>query len=323
MKVIFNQGVNKIDISGLRALAPDVDFVETHTADDVAREIGDADSLSITNRVYLADMVKAVNENAKTLKWINFRTSGIDKALKHGGFLPGTVVTNATGLSAPTLSEHAFSLFMFLARNFRATEEASPRHDWIRDGVSPSVFSFAGRTMAILGMGQIGQSMARKAKAFEMKVIAVSRDYKPDDSVDEVFPRERVKEALAQADAVLISMPSIPETHGFMDADKLSAMKKSAYLVNIARGALVNEPDLIAACKSGQIAGAGLDVTVEEPTPADSPLWDVPNIVLTPHIGGVGDHTPDRQFARIARNIELYQAGKPLEFTVDWESMVD
>ena len=119
MKVIFNQGVNKIDISGLRALAPDVDFVETHTADDVAREIGDADSLSITNRVYLADMVKAVNENAKTLKWINFRTSGIDKALKHGGFLPGTVVTNATGLSAPTLSEHAFSLFMFLARNFR------------------------------------------------------------------------------------------------------------------------------------------------------------------------------------------------------------
>ena len=232
-------------------------------------------------------------------------------------------VANVAGLRGPTLAEHAFALLLFLAHRFRAVEAARQSHSWQREEITPTIASLKGQTLVVIGMGATGQSMARKARAFDMRVIGVSRAYEPDDLVEEVFPRERVNEALAQADAVLMSMPSTAETRGFLDAEKFAAMKPGAFVINVARGDLIDEDDLIAACESGTIGGAGLDVTVEEPTPADSPLWDVENIVLSPHVGGGGGGGPEDTALNdmLIENLRLYLAGEPLKRLVDWRNM--
>jgi len=322
MKVVYNSRVKPVDISYITDKFPELDFTITYGPDDIARELGDAEVLFISNRVYVEDMVAAVNANAGSLKLIHFTTSGIDKALKAGGFPKGVTVANVAGLRGPTLAEHAFALLLCLSHQFRAIEAARKDHAWLRDEITPTVASLRGRTLAIIGMGATGQSMARKARAFDMRVIGVSRTYAPDELVDEVFPRERVNEALAQADAVLMSMPSTAETRGFMNADKFAAMKPTAFILNIARGDLINEDDLIAACKAGTIGGAGLDVQAEEPMPADSPLWDVDNIVISPHVGGGGGGPDDTDLDdMLVENLRLYVAGEPLKRLVDWENM--
>lgn len=319
MKVVINDAAGHVDVSRLASEFPELDLAVTASAPEVARELGDAEVLVASNRLYVADMVEAVNANAGKLRWIHFTTSGIDKALKNGGFPKGVLVTNSAGLRAASVAEHALALLLFLARRFRTVETARLRHDWIRDEVTPSVVSLRDRTLVILGLGAIGREVARKARAFDMRVVGVSRAYQPDGLVDEVYPRERAKEALAQADAVVVSLPSTPETRGFLDADKLSAMKNTAFVVNVSRGDLINEGDLIAACRAGAIAGAGLDVTTVEPTPADSPLWGLENVVLTPHIAGTGSDDREELYAMLTENLRLWLAGKPLARQVSWD----
>jgi phosphoglycerate dehydrogenase-like enzyme len=322
MKVVYNSRVKPMDITYISDKFPELDFTVTYGAEDIARELGDAEVLFISNRVYVEDMVAAVNANAANLKLIHFTTSGIDKALKAGGFPKGVTVANVAGLRGPTLAEHAFALLLCLSHRFRAIEAARANHQWLRDEITPTVTPLRGRTLAIIGMGATGQQMARKARAFDMRVIGVSRAYAPDDLVDEVFPRERVNEALGQADAVLMSMPSTAETRGFLDAGKFAAMKPGAFVVNVARGDLINEDDLIAACNSGTLGGAGLDVQAEEPLPADSPLWDVDKIVISPHVGGGGGGPDDTDLDdMLVENLRLYVNGEPLKRLVDWETM--
>ena len=322
MKVVYNSRTKPADISYLTDQFPELDFAQTYGPEDVARELGDAEIMFVSNRIYKEDMVAAVNGNCGNLKLIHFATSGIDNALKSGGFPKGVTVANVAGLRAPTLAEHAFALLLCLRHQFRDIEAARKDHTWRRDEITATVTPLQGQTMAIIGMGATGQAMARKARAFEMRVIGVSRAYAPDDLVDEVFPRDRVNDALAQADVVVMSMPSTPETRGFLDADKFAAMKPTAVVINIARGDLINEADLIAACQSGAIGGAGLDVMVQEPMPADNPLWDIDNIILSPHIGGGGGSLVDKpMFDMLAENIRLHIAGEPLKRVVDWENM--
>ncbi|HSR55131.1 MAG TPA: D-2-hydroxyacid dehydrogenase, partial [Alphaproteobacteria bacterium] len=287
-----------------------------------ARELPGAEVFFVSNRVYVEDMVEAVKTNADSLKLIHFTTSGIDKALKSGGFPEGVTVANVAGLRAPTLAEHAFALLLFLSHRFRDIEAARIKHQWLRDEITAKITPLRRQTLCVIGMGATGQAAARKGRAFDMRVIGVSRAYEPDDLVDEVFPRERVNEALAQADAVLLSMPSTAETRGFMNAEKFAAMKETAFIVNIARGDLINEDDLIKACKAGVIGGAGLDVQVNEPTPPESGLWDVDNIVISPHVGGGGGGPGDTDLEdMLIENLRLYIEGKPLKRLVAWETM--
>jgi D-2-hydroxyacid dehydrogenase (NADP+) len=322
MKVVYNSRTKPCDISYITDNFPDLDFVVTYGPEDVARELPDAEVFFVSNRVYMEDMVEAVNANAGSLKLIHFTTSGIDKALKSGGFPKGVTVANVAGLRGPTLAEHAFALLLTLSHRFRDIEAARADHQWLRDEITAKITPLRRQTMCILGMGATGQSMAKKARAFDMRVIGVSRAYEPDDLVDEVFPRERMDEALAQADAVMISMPSTAETRGIMNAEKFAVMKNTAFIVNVARGDLINEDDLIAACKAGEIGGAGLDVQMQEPTPPDSGLWDVDSIVISPHVGGGGGGPGDTDLEdMLVENLKLYVEGKPLKRLVDWESM--
>lgn len=323
MKFVFHLVNARWDLKPLQARFPGHEMVLTQEVDELAREIKDADVMVTSNRPYMADMCSAVNDNQTKLKWIQFTTSGIDKAFRHGGYPPGVTITNSAGMGAPVLAEHAFHLFMSVGRRIRDCEAATKRHEWIRDEVSPSVIAMTFKTICIVGMGATGQETARRAKAFHMKVIGVSRAYQPDDLVDEVYPREKAKEALAQADFVLLSMPATAETADFINDDTLAAMKKTAIIVNVARGALIDEDALVRACREERIGGAGLDVTKTEPTPADSPLWDEPRIIVTPHIAGTGAGKDNikRLLEIIGDNIERYLDGRELTRVLDWEKM--
>lgn len=322
MKIVLHLPNGRLDIAPLQKRYPDHPMVVTRDLDALAREIADAEMMITSNRPYYPDMVRAVNDNQTRLKWIQFTTSGIDKALRSGGFPKGVVVTNSAGLGAPILAEHAFHLFMAVGRKIRDTETAQRGHKWLRDEIGRTVTAMTFKTLCIIGMGATGQETAKRARAFDMRVIGVSRGYRPDRLVDAVYPRERVKEALAEADFVLLSMPAVAETRDFINDDTLRAMKTSAILVNVARGDLIDEDALARACREGVIGGAGLDVTKEEPTPADSPLWDAPNVILTPHIAGTGSNNARRLFDIIGENIDNYLAGKPLTRVLDWENLM-
>lgn len=321
MKVMFHQRKNKIDISGLRAQFPDIAFAEIFGPKEAAAQIANADVLVVSTSVYTPELAKVINSGARQLKWIHFTTSGIDSAVKLG-FPSGVTVTNSAGLRANNLSDHAFGLLLFLARRFRDIEAARLRREWVREEMTPLIRGLEGMTMVILGMGAFGQSAARKAKAFDMKTIGISRAYKPDQLVDKVYPRARAKEAIVQADVLLICVPAERETLGLINTEMLSAMKKGSWLINVSRGDIVVEPDLIAACKNGPLAGAGLDVTVEEPLPETSGLWSLDNVIITPHVGGQGSHSDAPMLKIFADNLALYLQKKPLEKVLDWPSMV-
>lgn len=323
MKIVLHAPVGRqIDYTPLQKRFPDHPIVTTRDLGALAREIVDAEVLIASNRPYLPDMVEAINANQKALKWIQFTTSGIDKALRSGGFPPGVIVTNSAGLAAPILAEHAFALFSALGRRLRKVEARQREHVWDRDAIAAEVTALTFKTLCVIGMGATGQEAAKRARAYDMKVIGVSRAYEPDELVDEVVPRERVDEALAEADYVLLSMPAVAETRDFINADRLRAMKKTAFIVNVARGDLIDEDALVAACAAGEIGGAGLDVTKTEPTPPDSPLWDAPNVIVTPHVAGAGADNAPRLFQIIGENLTLYLAGKPLKRRLDWENMM-
>jgi phosphoglycerate dehydrogenase-like enzyme len=164
----------------------------------------------------------------------------------------------------------------------------------------------------VVGLGSIGRAVARKARAFDARVIAVSRAGAADDDVEQVYGRERIGEALARADAVVICTSSDPESVHLIDAAALAAMRPKALLVNVARGDLVDGAALAAALQAGRLGGAALDVTEVEPLPAESPLWSLPNVIVSPHVAGGGSSGYPQQKALFGKNLSRLVAGEPL-----------
>jgi phosphoglycerate dehydrogenase-like enzyme len=246
------------------------------------------------------------------LRWIQFSTSGIDNALKHG--LPaGVVVTNMSGLRAFAVAEHALMLMLGLVRRLRVTERARKTDFWIRDDVTPSMDNLAGKHLVILGLGEIGQAIARKAKAFDMQVSGISRSTEAMANFDHLLPRSELVPACATADIVAIAANHDASTDKMLSREVIAAMRPTAYVVNVARGQLVDEPALIEALQAGRLAGAGLDVAATEPLPAGHPFWRMENVILTPHLGGAGSQGVGGGLGNIfVDNLRRWLDGKPL-----------
>jgi phosphoglycerate dehydrogenase-like enzyme len=288
-----------------------VKILTANNEDELRKAIPEADVMVTSNRVYVPEPARIIRDGGKRLKWIQFTTSGIDKAVASG--LPeGIPVTNAAGFHANRVAEHAFSLLLAVARRHMDAGAARPKRAWIRDEVSPLILTLEKATMVIVGLGSIGQSIARKAKAFDMRVIGISRSADALPNIDEMRPRERLVETLRQADVVAMAATYDESTHHILNAPAIAALKPKAIIVNIARGLLIDEPAMIAALKANRIYGAGLDVMATEPLPADSPLWDMPNVVMTPHTAGAGGDKTDPIVNIITDNLTLFLAGKPL-----------
>jgi phosphoglycerate dehydrogenase-like enzyme len=242
---------------------------------------------------------------------MHFTSAGIDSALRMG--LPDWVtVTNSTGVKAAMVSEHALALLLALVRRLPEALASQGARRWEREESFARLRTLEGATVCVIGLGEIGRAVARKAKAFDARVIAVSRAGTADGDIEQVFPRLRLGEALAQADAVVICTSADETSHHLIDAAALAAVKANALLVNVARGDIVDGAAVVAALKSGRLAGAGLDVAEVEPIPPESPLWSAPNLIISPHIAGGGSSGYPRQKALFGENLARFTAGKPL-----------
>jgi phosphoglycerate dehydrogenase-like enzyme len=225
------------------------------------------------------------------------------------------VITNTAGAFDAAMAEHAFALLLTLTRGMRAAHDHQRRHEWSRE---VPVYQLSGKTMGVLGLGTIGRAVAVRAKAFGMRVIALDAQVKvPPEGVDEVTGPDRTDDVFRESDVVVVALPLTERTTGLVNRDRLRTMKRRAYLINIARGPIVVEDDLAEALRVGGIAGAGLDVFEKEPLPTESPLWDMPNAVVTSHMGGRSPEGIDHIETVLADNMRRFAAGEPLMNVID------
>ena len=226
----------------------------------------------------------------------------------------GVRLANASGVNKNAVSEHTFSLILSLTRHLKSGARNQHDHFWrgMISEIPKREDELAGKTLGIVGMGAIGSRVAKIAKAFDMTVLATKRNpATAEGPADKVVTPDRVDELLAESDVLVLTCSLNDQTRGLINADSLSRMKPSAYLINMARGGCVDESALVDALNNGVIAGAGLDVVGQEPLPDDSPLWDMDNVVLTPHTGGETQAYEDNVLDILLENVARLTSGQP------------
>lgn len=311
--VLFSPYVDEQDFRAHLRGFPDLALEVARDAADLPAALPGAEILVTANRVYEADAAAAIRTHGGALKWIAFTTSGIDKAVENG--MPaGVVVTNEAGLRAFAVAEHAFYLMLGLMRQARAAVLAQERRDWVRDALSKGMDNLAGRHLVIVGTGAIGQAIARRAKSFDMRVTGVSRSLAPLEHFDSLLPRGELRAAARKADILLVAALADDTTRQIVSREVIAALPPRAFVVNIARGSLIDEDALVEALTLGRIAGAGLDVQSAEPMPDGHPLWALDNVLLTPHTGGAGSAgTGETHASLFAANLARWVKGERLD----------
>lgn len=253
-------------------------------------------------------------QRAPQLRWIHSTAAGVDQLL-HPEVLERAIdVTSSTGIHQP-LVEHVFALVLALTRRLHVALRNQLHRRWERRAAVGD--EIRGKTMGILGLGHIGGEIAEKAAVFGMGVIGTKRTPVPVAYVDRVYPPEGLADVLRDADVLVIALPLTAQTRGLIGEGELRAMKRTALLINIGRGAIVQEAALLRALQEGWIAGAGLDVFEREPLPADSPLWGVDSVIITPHVSGTSPRYMDAAVPLLCENLRRYLDGEPLRNLVD------
>lgn len=254
---------------------------------------------------------------ANNLKWLHLPSAGIEE-YGNKEIYPNKDIrlTNSSGVFGLPIAEHVFSMILAYNRNLSQYSFQKSMKKWDRINETRD---FYGSTIGIIGLGDIGTEVARRAKAWGAKVLAIKRTMtQVPEYVDHLYCLDEIDELLEQSDYVVLSVPNTSKTQGIITEEKLRKMKPDAFLVNIGRGALINQDSLIQALKEHWIGGAGLDVTVPEPLPKESPLWELPNVIITPHVSGNSPTNNQRKFEIFYRNLRLYIDDKPLDNVVDF-----
>ena len=265
----------------------------------------------IYGHISAADLAKA-----KALRWVQVASAGVEGMMYPTFKASDIILTNSRRMHGSQIAEHAFALLLSLTRRIITQYDFMKEKRWEK---APCI-ELAGMTMGILGLGGIGRAIAARAKAFEFNVIAVDPEpmEKPE-SVTELGKLDWLSEFMAKSNVVVVCCPITQETHKLLSHEQFNQMQDGSYLVNISRGKVVDEDALIAALRSGKLAGAGLDVTYTEPCPPDSPLWTEPNVVLTAHTAGGSQHIQARTMHLFIDNLHRYVKGEPLINVADKE----
>ncbi|GGB49572.1 2-hydroxyacid dehydrogenase [Oceanisphaera marina] len=255
--------------------------------------------------------LRARLKEAQALKWAQSTYAGVD-ALLDPDCRQDYLLTNIRGIFGPLVSEYVFAHLLSLTRHLRHYKEQQRLHNW-----QPIPYqSIHGKTMLIIGTGSIGQHIAHTAKHFGMTVLGISRSGREAAGFDHTYQLPALNNVLSRADVVVSVLPSTPQTRGLFDAQRINHVKPGAIFFNVGRGDVVDEGALIQALRQGSIGAAVLDVFATEPLPTASPLWDMPNVVITPHNSGYS--FPEQIVTRFSRNYLRYIEGKPMEGMVDF-----
>jgi len=259
---------------------------------------------------------------AQTLRWIHAPTAAVHQFLFPELIASDVVLTNSREVHGPVVAEHVIALIFALARKILQAAIYQQKHVWgqesiWKEGSHPQ--EVAGATLGLIGVGSIGSRVAQMASALGMRVIAVREhvDREKPAGVQTVYPSNAIDEMLRQADYVVMAAPLVDATHALIDSARLKSMKPSAYLINVGRGAQVDEGALVEALLERRIAGAALDVFEREPLPPESPLWELDNLLITPHTAGLTEKLWHRHYELFSDNLRRYLSGQTLRFVVD------
>jgi D-2-hydroxyacid dehydrogenase (NADP+) len=287
-------------------LGPALPELRFHAARDPAEALAKcagADILIIRTDEIFAELVAAMPK----LLLIQALTTGTDHIQALPNLGQRVTLAAARGFHGPQMSELAFIFLLHFTRDFRDLFATQAAHRWNR--VEQSLL--VDRTAVIVGVGSIAEDLAQKCKVFGMRTVGVSDGRQQAPYFDAILPRAKLNEAAAQADFLIVLIPHTQETTNLIGESVFNAMKPTGVLINIARGGVVDEDALIAALRAGKIRGAGLDVFKTEPLPKESPLWDMPNVFITSHVGGMADTYGEQVMPLLVENLRAFTAGQP------------
>ena len=286
-----------------RALEPKFPEVFIHAAKS-KEEIGDfVEKMDVLLAFRFPDELM---KKATRLQWIQSMATGVDYITNLPSLRKEILITSTRGMHGPQMSEMAFLHMLNLTRNYPRMLRNQDRRVWER-WPQPLL---SGKTVGILGIGVIAEELARKCKAFKMKVYGISKTAREVEGIDRFYSREELPRVAAEIDYLIVLVPYSPETHKIVNAKVLSAMKPTAYLINIARGQVIDEEALIEALKNRKIAGAGLDVFNEEPLPKDHPFWGMENVIVSPHVAGMSNIYAEQLLPIFEENLRRFLKGE-------------
>jgi phosphoglycerate dehydrogenase-like enzyme len=328
MSLVLFPALDVCRLAAVDEAARPLDVVNCHTLDDARQAMPEATA-------FFGKITPELLAAAPRLRWVQSPTASLEHYLFPELVAHPCQLSNMRGLFSDVIADHVLGLVVCFARNLHLYIRQQVQHRWaplggeaarsdfisgpgVENAIDRAHRHLADQTLGIVGCGAIGAEVARRARAFGLTVLAV--DPQPRDLpgvIDEVWPLAALPRLLAQSDYVVIAAPHTPQTEKLFRASLFAQMRRTAYLINIGRGAIVDLADLTSALQQGVIAGAGLDVFETEPLPAKHPLWDLPQVILTPHIAGASPAIPRRHLATLLDNIRRFVRGEPPTTLVD------
>lgn len=292
----------------IRERFPALEVLRAHDAASLDRHVAEAD-------VLLAQHFPVeVFDKASRLRWFQSTNAGVDSIFPIRDRIGNLIVTSARGMHGEIIADFVMAGMTMMHWDFPRFMREQSHKEWCARGVAP----LAERVLGVVGLGSIGAAIARRGKSAGMTVVGSKRDVTQSVAgVDRLFPPNGLGELLQLSDFVVLAVPEVPETIGLIGREQIRLMGSAAFLINIARGSVVVESELIDALQTGTIAGALLDVFEREPLPADSPLWTMPNVIVTPHTAGYPSNYDTRVFEIFGDNLERFLEKKPLRNVVD------
>lgn len=310
MRIVLCFPVEPRHVAQIQAAAPDAEIVDAGQG-GVARELLAADVFCGHAKVPVpwAEVVRRGR-----LQWIQSSAAGLDHCLTREVVASDILVSGASGLFADQVAEQTLALVLGLLRGLPTFFRQQQRKEFIRRPTG----DLHGKTVGIVGFGGNGRRIAAVLAPFRVRLLATDLYVRDQPQhVESLWPADRLSELLAAADVVILAVPLTDQTRGFIGQRQFDQMKPGALLVNVARGEVVVERDLVAALRSGRLAGAGLDVAEVEPLPPDSPLWELENVIITPHVGAQSARRIDNTTELVCENLRRYLGGRPLLHLVD------
>lgn len=300
--------LNAASLAGVMAQRfPHLVFIPETGERPFPETVFDADAVVAMSRV----LPDAVIGRFKKLRWIQALTTGTESFWTLRNLSPEVLITSVRGIHGAAVSEMVFTYMLTLSRQWPELLAQQRRHAWKK---RPQLL-LHGKTVAVVGTGVIAQELAARCRAFGMRTIGISANPRAIAGFDEVLGRDALTEVAARADYLIALVQLDAGTRNLVSADIIRAMRKSSYLINISRGGVCDETALLLALQSGAIAGAALDVFSVEPLPADSPLWDAPNLFITPHLGGESDNYLELAAPILEHNISCMLEGRTADMT--------
>ncbi|MBP2626715.1 MAG: Glyoxylate reductase [Firmicutes bacterium] len=297
-------------IEAIKAVAPDSNIISCDLQ-QAAEHIADTDILL----TWGAMDIHPLYLTAPKLKWVHALSAGVENLLFSEIKSDTTLLTNSKGIHGIPISEHVLAMMLTFTRGLNMFIRQQTQKHWKRVHVG----EIHDKTIGIVGLGSIGREIAKKAKGMGMQVVASKQTMTTELFVDKLYTPDQLHELLAISDFVVIALPLVEETTNLFTIKEFAAMKSSAYFINIARGAVVKQDDLVTALAQGLIKGAGLDVFDHEPLSETSPLWDMPNVIITPHLAALSPNYMDRAIKLFADNLSRFIQHKEMLNIIDKE----